>query len=344
MRASVLLGRALRFVGPATAALLFSACAVDAPDVGSDHAGAPEAADDADRNYSEDGETPEPLAVVGGKVSAQCAWPSTVDVGGCTGTLIHHQVITTAAHCIRGTSARISFTAGRGTAGAFTLTARCKTGATGASGGGTNRDWAYCVIPEDERVKKFPITPPLVGCEAEKYLKPGASAWVVGFGSTGARKTDNGIKREVEVKVNRATNNTLNIGDRAVGACHGDSGGPLYMKLTDGTRDFGWRVVGSTSSAAQGGCDCTCATLYVNIAQHVKAIEDNEKIDVTPCTDATGKWAPSDKCKNFQATPDKGTGTYPMCSVQMTTAPIETCGANPGTSLVQPTPSAPLSL
>ena len=56
----------------------------------------------------------------------------------------------------------------------------------------------------------------------------------------------------------------------------------------DGMHDYGYRVVGSTSGAGNSFCDCTCATEYINIANHVAAIEANEMIDVTPCTDSKG--------------------------------------------------------
>ena len=264
--------------------------------------------------------------VVGGQATDACDWPSTVDVNGCTGTLIHSRVVTTAAHCLQGASGKVTFTSGKGGTGSFSLTGKCRAGARGAAGGGTSKDWAYCVIPEDERVKKIPITPPLVGCEAEKFLKVGASGWVVGFGTTGPQGNGAGIKRAVEVKINKVGNGIVDIGDKNVGACHGDSGGPIYMKLGDATHDWGYRVFGSTSSAG-GNCDCTCSTIYVNIAMHVKEIETTEKIDVTPCTDANGAWAPSAECRGFQSKPQEGTGTYPMCSVGLTTDPIETCGA-----------------
>lgn len=264
-------------------------------------------------------------AVVGGEPTDPCDWPSTVDINGCTGTLINPRVVTTAAHCLSWSN-QVTFTAGKGMSGSFSVAGDCQGGAFGSSGGGSSRDWAYCILPDDERIKKFPITPPLVGCEAEKFLKAGGSAWVVGFGTTGSNQNDNGIKRAVEVKINAVENGIVDVGDKDVGACHGDSGGPLYVKIGDATHDWGWRVAGSTSSAGSNNCDCTCNTIYVDIKNHVQAVEQDQKIDVTPCTDADGKWDPTPECSDFISDPQKGTGTYPNCSVPMTAGPIETCG------------------
>jgi hypothetical protein len=159
-------------------------------------------------------------------------------------------------------------------------------------------------------------------------LKAGATGIIVGYGTSGPdEQGPGGVKRAVEAKINRVSDGTVDVGGREAGGCYGDSGGPIYMQLSDGANDYGLRVFGSTSGPGIAGCDCTCTTLYVDIAMHVKAIEETEKIDVTPCTDASGQWAPGPECNALQTQGMMGSGTFPDCSVMRTSAPINSCMA-----------------
>src|SRR5690242_15583055 len=86
--------------------------------------------------------------IVGGTAVAVCDWPTTVFLGNCTATLIHPRVITTAAHCTPRAGTKVNF--GEHTPWAFTVTTTsCKT--SGMPGG--PKDWAYCILPDDDRLK-----------------------------------------------------------------------------------------------------------------------------------------------------------------------------------------------
>src|SRR5262245_4701543 len=79
--------------------------------------------------------------VVGGEMLEAFEWPMTVRVGCCTGTLIRPRVVTTAAHCLNGTQAMVTFGNSRSAPGAFSVMGTCRAGARGSAGVNSGNDW-----------------------------------------------------------------------------------------------------------------------------------------------------------------------------------------------------------
>ena len=88
------------------------------------------------------------------------------------------------------------------------------------------------------------IIPVLFGCESQ-ILKSGQEVTIVGFGNIGAdTPSPNGHKRWVQTTVKAVRSKEIDIGNAMQGNCFGDSGGPAFVKMPDGT----WRVFGATST------------------------------------------------------------------------------------------------
>ena len=260
------------------------------------------------------------LPVVGGDATPVCGFPMTAKIPGCTAVLVTPTILLTAKHC--GPKAGTTIQFGEKTPFEFSVQAiRCVTA--------KDSDAAYCVLPDDPRLKKVPTVPVLHGCEYTKFMKPGARIVGVGFGQTmgtGPART----KNDVEVPVVRVRDPFIDVGDKTHDLCFGDSGGGAFIHLVEGDKDWGWRVIGTVTGTARGVNAPCGGTDYTTVLRHVKLVEETEKIDITPCTDSTGAWAPGPGCQDFLTDIKTGGGVWPDCSSgPKTTVAIDSCGAGP---------------
>lgn len=278
--------------------------------------------------------------IVGGKKVESCDFPTTFFVKAssskgasvCTASLVHPQVVMTAAHCL---SEKVEVAAGDGYLGDAkkTLTwypvERCVKHPdwNGNTSSGRGKDFAYCKLKSP--VKEVKPVPILMGCELD-HLKKGAPITLVGFGNTSIGGKDAGSwKHAIDSKVVAFSQyNEVQVGARGAGSLRGDSGGPAYIKLPESKfkKDAGWRVFGVTSvSAGTGGPDGRA--MYGQIHRFVEFVEKSSGIDITPCTDAKGNWAPTEACKEAPLDPRAASGDWVKgCEPQPYGGYIASCG------------------
>jgi hypothetical protein len=244
---------------------------------------------------------PSPLA--GGEEVEACGWPTTVAITGgnslCTGTLVHPEVVTFAAHCLADDK-QIKFGQSSTTPAHRVEPRFCRTNPDYLGTSDSAHDWAFCVL--DEPVTDLPITPPLLGCEEEE-LFVGREVAIVGFGNDTA-SGGSGTKRWAMAPIVSMFGNTVAIGGDGVGTCSGDSGGSAFVQLDDGT----WRAFSIVSTGVVGECGPAGTSALLKGA--LEWIESEADIDITPCHDLDGTWNPNPTCAGFFAGGATGYGTW----------------------------------
>jgi hypothetical protein len=245
--------------------------------------------------------------IYGGVPTETCAWPNAVHLsaGGktCTATLIHPEIVTTAAHCVdapSGVSGTVRF-------GENVMSPTITVQGTCYSNPGWNNigpsDYAYCKL--NDPVVGLQIAPAAYGCELP-FLSAGREVVLVGYGAT--ETSGSGVKHET-VTIIQSISDHAKIGGGGTGVCHGDSGGPAYVRLAaDEGGDDTWRAF-AIASATTGG-QCGNVAYYALIHEIVPWIEEHSGIDVTPCYDVGGNWQPGPDCGGHPTDYGTGYGTW----------------------------------
>lgn len=254
-------------------------------------------------NEIEEGLDQDP-AIYGGTAAQPCGWPTAVYLSfgqwSCSGTLVHPDIVITAAHCPNSTTGRpvsVRFGEAQG-GGAREVNGTCYSSPTWTGQvGGT--DFGYCKLSSP--VTDVPIIPPAWGCDVSGIAN-GREVVIVGFG-----QSDNGgsgSKREVTTVI-QAIGDQAVIGGGGKDACQGDSGGPVYIKLKS---EFGgddtWRAFGITS----GGGECGQGGIFSLIHVAIPWVESHSGVDITPCHDSEGNWEPTPLCGAIPLDPADGNG------------------------------------
>jgi MYXO-CTERM domain-containing protein len=265
----------------------------------------------------------DPSAIIGGAPVDTCGWPTTVWVDVCTATLVHPRMLVLASHCIvlGGTPTNASFGESSDAPARQVPIVGCVTWPDWqpTMPGDGNNDIAICQLAE--AVEDVPIVPILMGCEADA-LEAGAEVTLVGFGIHDQLGTL-GTKYAVDVAVQSVGTDAILLGDATESSCNGDSGGPAFVQLADGS----WRVFGVTSGAAANQPGCPQTAVYTMIHRYADWIETTSGLDVTPCHDADGTWNPDERCTDFPLSPNEVAGDWATgCDDGERSGPSASCG------------------
>lgn len=210
-------------------------------------------------------------------------------------------------------------------------------------------DFGYCLLKEEPNLQAVPISTP---CENAAELLAGTQLVAVGFGQSEPGDLDSGgTKRwatatladddwaiQPSVLLGVSLNWTTEGGVPAhLGS--GDSGGPLFARMSDGT----WRVIG----IAQTGLAWGIPFHHISWLLADPNISDD---DILPCHDATGAFAGGASCGATPTSPDVPSGQWDRgahachtdSEVQMTSLCPPAIGSGPAEPGLRTLPPEPL--
>ncbi len=272
-----------------------------------------------------------PAHVSDANVALACQWPTVVSFRAgedkCSGTLVHPRVIVTAAHCLDDSPAgAIRFGEQFQPAARIVDAARCGLDPDYLATGAPSSDIGWCVL--DEAIEDIPPTPLLMGCETG-LLREGEPAVIVGLGIS-PNDDEFGTKRYAFTTLDSdlRDDGTVWVGDAEVNGCFGDSGGPAFVQAPGGT----WHTVGVLAF----GPDCGQGpVLYRTLHDRIGWLEQQTGVDLSPCHDADGQWAPGPECGSLAAGPLTRDATWDdQCAGQRRSAPA--CTEFPAPALDSP--------